>query len=104
FYGIPGQTRDAFTHSYDKLRVGAVLRHSDGSTLEIQRRKGNKNTLLGPDDSPLDDGVLARFLDNMDAERFSLLFGIGHDDLIRGGEEILQGGGGVGESLFAAAL
>ncbi len=30
------------------------------------------------------------------------MFGIGHEDLVRGGEEIIGGGGDVGQALFAA--
>jgi hypothetical protein len=33
---------------------------------------------------------------------FEQMFAIGHEDLIRGGEEIISGKGNVGEALFAA--
>ena len=49
-YGIPGRTPDNFVHPYPKLRIGAELRHSDGSILEIVRRKANKNSLFDADD------------------------------------------------------
>ena len=103
-YGIPTRTSDNFVHDHKKLLLGARIAHSDGSTLAFLRRKGNKNTLLGEDRSPIDDGLLARFLGGVDERRFALLFGIGHQDLVLGGEQILAGKGEVGESLFAAAL
>lgn len=103
-YGIPTRTSDNFVHDHQKLLLGARIAHSDGSTLAFLRRKGNKNTLLGEDRSPIDDSLLARFLGGVDERRFALLFGIGHEDLARGGEDILAGKGEVGESLFAAAL
>ena len=43
-----------------------------------------------------------RFLGRINQELFEQMFAIGHDDLIRGGEEIISGRGRVGEALFAA--
>ena len=81
-YGIPGRTPDNFIYPYPKLRIGAELRHSDGSILEIVRRKANKNSLFDADDSkPLEDAVLDRFLADVDQHRFHMMFGIDHEQL-----------------------
>ncbi|HSF32355.1 MAG TPA: AAA family ATPase [Candidatus Tectomicrobia bacterium] len=103
-YGIPHITSDNFQHDNQKLRIGGRLGHSDGMELSFIRRKGQKNTLLGSDERPLPDASLSAFLAGVSAELFSTMFGIDHAALRRGGEELLQGGGEVGQSLFSAAL
>jgi len=109
-FGIPARTADAFVHPYDQLRVGARLLggpSSNGSGLheiEIVRRKGNKGTLLAPDGTSLPDDLLARLLHGVDEEVFTSLFGLDHDGLVAGGQELLAQGGDVGQALFAAGL
>lgn len=102
-FGIPTRSTDNFLHSHPKMRIGGVLQHSDGSVIEFVRRKGRINTLRSVDDKEvLDDALLEKFLGTMDADVFETMFGIGHEDLVRGGREIIQGGGKVGQALFAA--
>ena len=102
-YGIPERSPDAFVHPYSKLRIAGRLRRDDGTVLEFVRRKGRINTIRAPDDTtPIDDSYLKRFLGNVDADLFARMFGIDHTDLVRGGREIIQGGGDVGRLLFAA--
>lgn len=102
-YGIPERSLDGFLHPYAKMRIGGVLRHSDGTEIEVIRRKGRVNTLRdGDDKKPVDEAIFQKFLGNIDADVFSTMFGIGHADLVRGGEEIIRGGGDVGRALFAA--
>jgi uncharacterized protein YhaN len=102
-YGIPERAQDDYLHPYAKMRIGAVLKHSDGSALEFIRRKGRANTLRAADDSTLmDESTLNKFLGGMNADLFATMFGIDHADLVRGGQEIIQGGGTVGQILFAA--
>ena len=104
-YGIPERTRDAFLHPARDLRIGGRLRHSDGTEISVLRRKGRKNTLLSPEDErALADGVLDRFLQGVSADVFRTLFGIDHDELVRGGQAILEQEGEVGQALFSAAL
>lgn len=104
FYGFPGQTTDNFLHNNTKLRIGAEVRHSDGETFEFLRRKGNKETLLGPAGNALPDTALGRFLAGVDERRFGSFYGIDHRELVQGGKDILQAGGDVGRSLFDAGL
>jgi uncharacterized protein YhaN len=102
-YGIPVQSPDDFIHPYAKLRIGAMLRHSDGSVIDVVRKKGKINTLFGSDDgNPVDEALFQKFLGNIDEDVFKTMFGIGHEDLVKGGEEIIKGGGDVGQALFAA--
>lgn len=102
-FGIPARTPDSFHHGHPSLRIGAVITNSNGDTLEFLRRKGNAKTLRAPDDETvLDDGALVPFLGGVDRDIFEQMFAIGHDDLVRGGEEILSGRGNIGQALFAA--
>ncbi len=101
-FGVPERTTDAFLHPYDRLRVGARLEHSDGSVLEIVRRKGRSKDLLTPDGKAGDASELSRFLGGIEEELFKTLFGIDYEALVVGGEEILKGGGQLGQLLFAA--
>ena len=102
FYGIGGQTPDDFLHDYGKLRIGAAIEGRGGGVLEFRRRKGNKNTLLAADETPLEPEALDAFLGGVDSETFRSLFGIDHRRLVEGGKEILEGRGRVGQLLFAA--
>ena len=93
-YGIPERPSDAFIHPYAKLRIGGKLLKSDGAVLEFVRRKGRGNTLRSRDDATLiDESSLQTFLGGVDSDLFATMFGIDHADLVRGGEEIIQGGG-----------
>ncbi len=104
FYGIPVQSSDNFLHEHKNLRVGSRIIHSDGSELTFTRRKGRKNTLIDPSGASIPDTALQKYIGNMGEDIFSSMFGINHMELVRGGEDILKGGGNVGESLFAAGM
>ena len=102
-FGFPGQTPDDYVHTMKKLRVGGIV--SDGEeTLHCIRRKGNRNTLLDGADgkTAIDDSRLQRMLGGIDAATFATQFAISHEELVSGGELILQGQGELGEMLFAA--
>ena len=102
-YGIPVRSTDAFIHPYARLRIGAKLRRSDGTELDFIRRKGRKNTLYMPDDETvIAESSLNSFLGGVDETLFSMMFGIGHTDLVQGGQDILRGDGDIGQILFAA--
>lgn len=104
FYGIPVQTSDNFLHEHKNLRVGSRIFHSDRSELIFTRRKGRKNTLIDPGGSALPDSSLQKYIGDMSEDLFSSMFGLNHMALVRGGQDILKGGGNVGESLFAASM
>ncbi|MBW3599676.1 MAG: AAA family ATPase, partial [Planctomycetes bacterium] len=103
-YGFATQTSDAFLHPYKELRVGAVLQAEDGATLECIRRKGRVRTLRAADDTEIvEEAELARWLGGVGREAFCRQFGINYEQLVQGGEEIVAGGGEIGQILFAAA-
>jgi uncharacterized protein YhaN len=104
-FGIPARTGDNFVHANPQLRIGGELELSSGETIEFIRRKGNKDTLLeyGRDD-PLDESRFRRFLPaGIDETIFTKLWGIDHEGLIAGGQELLEQSGDLGQALFSAA-
>lgn len=103
-YGIEVRTLDNFLHPNDKLRIRGCVRNSDGEKLVFARRKGRKNTLLSMHGESLDQHALAPFLQGVTPDLFETLFGIDHQALVQGGQEILEQRGEVGQALFSAAL
>ena len=102
-FGIPHNSPLNFLHDYGSMRIGAVL-EKDGETLEVRRRKGNKDTLLTPDENPIltGDGALASFLTGADRSFCARMFSLDHERLRQGGREILEAQDEVGQMLFSA--
>lgn len=102
-FGIPMQSPFNFLHDYKDLRIGALLEHG-GESLEFRRRKGNKDTLLGPDDLALPGGeaLLLPFLAGADRAFFERMFSLDHRRLEQGGREILDARDEIGQMLFSA--
>ena len=102
-FGIPGNSRYNFRHDYASMRVGAVLQ-SGAKTLEIRRRKGNKDTLLTAHEVPIAGGAgaLAPFFVDADQAFFTRMFSLDHERLRKGGREILEAKDEVGQMLFSA--
>jgi len=65
--------------------------------------EGNKNTLLGRDDSPIADDALLPYLGSLTRDVFSRAFGLNAETLRRSAEDMLRSDGEAGASLFAAA-
>jgi uncharacterized protein YhaN len=105
-FGIESRTNDNHLHSNPQLRIGGKLRLSGGKELEFLRRKGTKGTLLEPGtEATLDDSVLFPFLPGgIDESLFTKLYGINHDRLVAGGQELLNQSGDLGQALFSAAV
>lgn len=102
-FGIPKNSSYNFLHDYSNMRIGGILQQEDQS-LEFWRRKGNKDTLLGPRDVPLVAGEreLLPFLNGADRNFFIRMFSLDHERLAEGGEEILKAKDEVGQTLFSA--
>lgn len=102
-FGIPLRTADNFRHPHTALRVGARLAGAGGQEIAFIRRKGQNKTLRAEDDKTLlAEDALSPFMGNIGQDLFEQMFAIGHDDLVRGGQEIISGGGKVGQALFSA--
>jgi len=102
-FGIHSQTPYGFLHDYGSMRIGTVL-ENDSDVLEVLRRKGNKDTLLGPEGSPVPGGeaVLRPYLAGADRTFFERMFSLDHTRLEAGGREILEAKDDVGQMLFSA--
>ena len=101
-FGFPERTTDNFLHANDQLLVGGCLQTEDGRELAFFRRKKRKADVLGPDGNPLEAEALAAFLPIAEQSIFESLYGLSHEDLLRGGEDILAQKGEVGQALFSA--
>ena len=102
-FGIPHNSALNFLHDYASMRIGAVL-DNENETMEVRRRKGNKDTLLTPEDIPIPagDGVLASLLSGADRSFLVRMFSMNHERLRRGGREILESQDEIGQMLFSA--
>ena len=100
-FGFPVRSPYNFLHDYAKMRIGAVLENG-GTSLEVQRRKGIKDTLLGLDGFPVKDGdnVLRPYLSGADQSFFKRMFCLDHSRLREGGKKILAAKGEVGPIIL----
>ena len=104
FYGIPVNTNDAHMHKMNELLVGATV-SNNGTSLDILRRKGAKNTLLDAESgNAISEVALRGMLGGVDEATFGAMFGLDHESLRSGAEALLRGGGSVGEGLFDAGV
>ncbi|MFN3202795.1 MAG: AAA family ATPase [Bradymonadia bacterium] len=101
-FGIHDRTADDFLHDYKDLRLGALLRDDGGDPLEVVRLKRRKHPLRTPEGEPLEEAAIARLLPGLDHAAFIRRHGIDHVRLREGGDGLLQSGGELGETLFAA--
>ncbi len=101
-YGIPERSADNFRHPHRELRIGAALRLSDGRSLACTRRKGHRNTLVDDSGRPLAENVLAPYLGGIGQDLFKSMYGMDHALLTRGGRQLVEASGDLGQSLFAA--
>lgn len=102
-FGIPHNSTRNFLHDYNSMRVGALL-ESGAEALEVRRRKGNRDTLLDINGTPLPagDAAFAGMLAGADKAFFMRMFCLDHERLKTGGQEILQAQDDVGQMLFSA--
>jgi len=102
FFGVPTRTPDVHSCKASELRIGATISNGTQS-LSFRRRKGTTGTLLNLDEVQIQEGLLTTFLQELDRERFEQFFGLNHQRLREGGEELLRGKGDIGSALFQAA-
>src|SRR5437868_11382198 len=102
FFGVPTRTPDVHSCKGPELRIEGTISNAAGQ-FSFRRRKGVSGTLLTVDDEQIADSTLEPFLRELDRERFEQFFGLDHERLRAGGEELLRGKGDVGSALFQAA-
>ena len=92
FFGVPVRTPDVHSCKGSELRIGATISEGE-KKLSFRRRKGSSGTVLNMEEVQIQDSVLVPFLRELDCERFEQFFGLDHDRLREGGEELLRGQG-----------
>lgn len=100
-FGIEKFSRYRFLHD-NALHLAAIVTGANGARLSFRRRKGDKNTLLDEAGSPLDESRLAALRGPSERAFFTGMFGLDHQRLRAGGEEIHSAKGDLGQSLFQA--
>jgi len=101
-FGVPARTLDVHSCKSSDLRIGATISDCQKG-FSFRRRKGTSGTLLTLDEAQIEDNALGPFLRELDRERFEQFFGLNHERLEEGGEELLLGKGDIGSALFQAS-
>lgn len=102
FFGVSARTPDVHSCKASELRIGTTI--SDGEKrLSFRRRKGTTGTLLNANEGLIAEDTLTIFLRELDRDRFEHFFGLNHQRLREGGDELLRGKGDIGSALFQAA-
>lgn len=100
-FGFPHRTPFDFQFDRQLLRIGAVI-EDNGAAQELRRRKGNADTLMGPDETPIGDAALAPLLAGQSRASFERMFGLDHTRLRVGGQAMLDASNDAGQAIFAA--
>jgi uncharacterized protein YhaN len=93
-----------FKHGYNELKISAVLSNLAGDTLAFSRIKKRSNNILAPDGSPLPTDVLVPYVRNLTKDGFCSQFSLTRDEMLKGSQDIVEGKGELGSSLYSAAL
>jgi uncharacterized protein YhaN len=101
-FGIETRSRYNFLHPHSEMRLGALIEQGD-SKLDFVRTKARTKTLQTASGAPLPDGALTPFLGPVDRTFFDQMFGLDHERLVTGGQQILNASNDVGQILFQAA-
>lgn len=102
FFGIETRSAYNFLHEYPDMRLGALIQQETNS-LEFQRTKATKQSLFDLQGKSLSNEALHSFLGVTDRGYFDQMFGLNHDKLVTGGNEILNESNDIGQILFQAA-
>ncbi len=102
-FGFPKSTGYSFQFDTRDLRIGATIRNAAGEVRSFIRRKGNQATLRQADDAGVaEEAWLQACLGHVSRSVFQHQFGMGYQELVSGGQEVIQGKGELAELLFAA--
>lgn len=101
-FGIETRSRYNFLHPHSEMRLSALIEHGV-NTLDFIRTKARTKTLQTSTGSFLPDNALTPFLGQIDRVFFDQMFGLDHERLVTGGQEILSASNDIGQILFQAA-
>jgi uncharacterized protein YhaN len=102
-FGIPGRSARGETFGYPGMRIGALMRLANDEVMALRRRKGHGRTLVDEKGAACDDSLLASTaLGAINRERFETLFGLNHETLRSGGDDLLDANGDIGRLIVEA--
>jgi exonuclease SbcC len=110
-FGISNTTRDNFLHEYNKMQVGGVFVDAKGNFLGYARRKRRANTLGRIDLQTAQitwDGATGvadelALTGGYSRAEFEQMFGLDHQRLRNGGEDLVRGHAELSGALFQAS-
>ena len=101
-FGIETRSPFNFLHPYNEMRLGSFIEH-ETNLLDFIRSKGRNRTLQAKDGAILSDDALSSYLGQIDRIFFEQMYGLDHERLVHGGDEILSAANDIGRILFQAA-
>ncbi|MGC5016341.1 AAA family ATPase [Streptosporangium sp. DT93] len=103
-FGFDVQSPYDFVHARTSLRLGALLRGSDGTGVEVTRTRAKQPTLRADDGSVLEAALLDALRHRIDRTTFTSVFALDGVELRKGGQSLTSGGGDFGHALTATRL
>lgn len=100
-FGIPRITARGHIFGYNSMRISAKLMDADGETHQLTRAKRTNNSLTLADGSK-GDRILSALLGNMTRDRYQQFFGLDHESLRAGGDDMLAADGEIGRIIVEA--
>ncbi len=110
-FGIPMRSPDDFIHPTGRMRIAGVFMDDQGQPIGLIRRKGRAPTLSRFDvatEQPdpalpvLREHELA-LTGGVERGEFETMFGLNHERLRAGGDQLIKGEGELGSALFEAS-
>jgi uncharacterized protein YhaN len=101
-YGIPQRSKDGFRFENKNLRIRARIAQKAGQSLLLVRRKGTNNTLFDWEGRSVDETCVHDCISGLSSDLFSSMFGINHEGLASGSNDLLLAKGDMAEILFQA--
>lgn len=101
-YGISKGSQYGYKHK-DAMAVGGFLEFSGGVTREFTRIKKATNSLLDADGHIVPDAAILGDLESLLRADYEMKFSLDADTLKKGGKNILESKGDLGQLLFSAS-
>lgn len=103
FFGFGHTSPDAFVHSYKDLAVRMEIKAHSGTIYDLTRFKRKTNDLVDQNGQAVLPETLNRIMSGLSRDMYANMFGLDHENVRHGAQEIFKAGGHLGETLFAAA-
>ncbi len=104
-YDFDFRTQFDFVHPMARLQLGALIRTDSGAAIEVARFKRNNDPLVARESGkPITDANWHQVLQGMSKADYEAMMTLGWKELLEGTEKLVDRGGALGETLFAAGL